>query len=211
MTHASTSASRRRLGVACRATPSAFVQPQAQAPLAVAIAQAHASSGVRYAVRIAVRSTRVWIADAVREVSAAHSPTRSVDTCVRANGATEAVSWRAGCGGSESRRWHHRKTDVSEPRIAIQTPPWMLDMLWARAETEFELGRRAARGGGGGRLASRVPADPAEMNMNETQVAQPRAPIRMRILKKPMLPPHPSPAMQRPKTPQWWSKSRTHL
>ena len=36
--------------------------------------------------------------------------------------------------------------------------------------------------------------------MNETHVPQPRTPIMMRVLKYPMLPPQPSPAMHRPKT-----------
>ena len=38
---------------------------------------------------------------------------------------------------------------------------------------------------------------------------QPAAAMPMIVLKYPMLPPKPSPAMHRPKTPQWWSKWQT--
>merc|ERR1719201_2293402 len=40
-------------------------------------------------------------------------------------------------------------------------------------------------------------------------VMGPAKPIETSTLKYPMLPPKPRPAMQRPKTPQWWSKSST--
>ena len=40
-------------------------------------------------------------------------------------------------------------------------------------------------------------------------VTKPAKAMERMILKYPMLPPKPSPAMHRPKTPQWWSKWET--
>ena len=48
------------------------------------------------------------------------------------------------------------------------------------------------------------------ITMETATFTKPRKPKAMMPLKYPMFPPKREPAMQRPKTPQWWSKADTH-